>query len=224
MESYVPTLRGQLKTHIIHIPPIIGKNVTGIKINEKLIKSIIFTTDIAIIRNMNADAIIAVYPFTPQPIITQAIMMAAEVPVFCGVGGGTTQGARVVNLAKHAEFQGAMGVVLNSPTKNEIVKEISQSIDIPIVLTVVSEKTDIKERLAAGASILNVSGAKNTPDIIRKIRREFGNEIPIIATGGPTDETIMQTIEAGANAVTYTPPTNGEIFSELMVKYRDAEM
>ena len=45
-------------------------------------------------------------------------------------------------------------------------------------------------------------------------------EVPIIATGGPTEETIMSTIEAGANAITYTPPTNGELFAESMRKYR----
>jgi len=44
--------------------------------------------------------------------------------------------------------------------------------------------------------------------------------VPIIATGGPTPETIMETIEAGANAITYTPPTNAEIFKTLMNKYR----
>ena len=221
-EKYIPSLRGQLKKHIVHVPEIINELATGIKINEKLIKSLVFTTDIAILRNMNGDAVIAVYPFTPQPIITQAIMLAADVPVFCGVGGGTTQGPRVVNLAKHAEFQGALGVVLNSPTKNEVIKEISESIDIPIILTVVSEHTDIKSRLEAGTSILNVSGAASTAKIVRKIRENFPY-VPIIATGGPTLETIKATIEAGANAVTYTPPTNGEIFSELMQKYRDSE-
>ena len=30
-------------------------------------------------------------------------MMAGDVPVFCGVGGGTTMGKRVVNLALDAE-------------------------------------------------------------------------------------------------------------------------
>lgn len=221
-EIYIPSIRGQLKKHIVHVPEIIREMATGIKINEKIIKSLVFTTDIAIIRNMNGDAVIAVYPFTPQPVITHAIMFAGDVPVFCGVGGGTTQGARVVNLAKDAEYQGAMGVVLNSPTKNEIIKEISQVIDIPIVLTVVSENTDIKGRIEAGTTIFNVSGAANTAKIVRKIRSEFPH-MPIIATGGPTEETIRETIEAGANAITYTPPTNGEIFSELMKKYRDTE-
>lgn len=221
-DIYIPSIRGQLKKHIIHVPEIIGELATGIKINEKLIKSLVFTTDIAIIRNMTGDAVIAVYPFTPQPIITQAIMLAADVPVFCGVGGGTTQGPRVVNLAKHAEYQGAMGVVVNSPTKNEVIKEISETIDIPVILTVVSENTDIKSRIDAGATILNVSGAANTAKIVKKIRESFPY-VPIIATGGPTEETIRATIGAGANAVTYTPPTNGEIFSELMQKYRDSE-
>jgi len=221
-EIYIPSIRGQLKKHIVHVPEIINERVTGIKINEKLIKSLVFTTDIAIIRNMNGHAVIAVYPFTPQPVITHAIMLAADVPVFCGVGGGTTQGPRVVSLARDAENQGAIGVVVNAPTKNESIRKISQVIDIPIVLTVVSEHTDIGSRIEAGATILNVSGAANTAKIVRKIRDEFPH-VPIIATGGPTEETIRETIEAGANAITYTPPTNGELFKELMVKYRDIE-
>ena len=219
-ERYIPSIRGQLKKHLIYVPEVIHQLATGIKINEKLIKSLVFSTDIAIIRNMNGDAVIAVYPFTPQPIITQALMLAADVPVFCGVGGGTTQGPRVVNLAKHAEYQGALGVVVNSPTKNEVIKEISENIDIPIILTVVSENTDIQSRVEAGASIINVSGAAKTASIVKKIRENFAR-LPIIATGGPTEQTIRATIEAGANAVTYTPPTNGEIFSELMQKYRE---
>ena len=219
-ENYIPSIRGQLKKTIVHVPEIIRELATGIRINEKLIKSLVFTTDIAIIRNMNGDAVIAVYPFTPQPVITHAIMLGADVPVFCGVGGGTTQGPRVVNLAKDAEYQGALGVVLNSPTKNEVIEEISQVIDIPIVLTVVTENTDIKSRIEAGAHILNVSGAARTAYIVKKIREEFPL-IPIIATGGPTEETIRETIEAGANAITYTPPTNGELFSQLMKKYRE---
>ena len=51
---------------------------------------------------------------------------------------------------------------------------------------------------------------KNTPNIVRKIKEEFP-DFPVIATGGPTEETIMRTIEAGANAITYTPPSNGDI-------------
>ena len=171
-------------------------------------------------KNTNADAIIAVYPFTPQPLITQALIMAADVPVFCGVGGGITQGKRVINLALDAEFKGAMGVVLNSPTKDDIIKKVRSTIDIPVVVTVVSEKDDIAKRIEAGATIINVSGGADTPKIVKKIREEFP-EFPIIATGGPNDDTIKETIEAGANAITYTPPTSGKAMSELMDKYRN---
>ena len=34
------------------------------------------------------------------------------------------------------------------------------------------------------------------------------------------EETIREVIAAGANAVTYTPPSNGEIFKEMMERYR----
>jgi len=125
----------------------------------------------------------------------------------------------VINLALDAEFKGAIGVVLNSPTKNEILSGVRDVIDIPIVITVISEEDDIDARIAAGATILNVSGAKNTARIVRKIREKYP-EFPIIATGGPTEESILETIEAGANAITYTPPSNTEIMKKLMDKYR----
>lgn len=96
---------------------------------------------------------------------------------------------------------------------------LKQVLDIPVVVTVVSDKTDVCARLEAGADILNVSGAGKTPAIVRSIRERFP-DVPIIATGGPTDETILETIHAGANAITYTPPSNGELFAQSMARYR----
>ena len=181
--------------------------------------SLVFTTDIAIIRNINADAVIAVYPFTPQPAITHAILTGADMPVFSGVGGGITSGARVVSLAMDAEALGATGVVVNAPTSNDSIRRLKEVIDIPVVVTVARMDTDIAARLEAGADILNVSSAQNTPELVARIRRDFP-KVPIIATGGPTEESIRQTIAAGANAITYTPPTCAELFKELMIRYR----
>ena len=178
-----------------------------------------FSTDVALIKNTNADAVIAVYPFTPQPVITEALVNSADIPVFCGVGGGITTGKRVVNLALDAEFKGAMGVVVNSPTPNELIRAMRDTIDIPIVVSVVSEFEDIDERINAGATILNISGAKKTSYIVKKIREKHPT-FPIIATGGPTDESIRETIEAGANAITYTPPPSSDILTQIMNKYR----
>ena len=219
MSQFTPEIQGNLRKHMVKVPEIINE-VSGIKIFGKIIKSLLFTTDVALIKNSNANAIIAVYPFTPQPIITHAIINVSDVPVFCGVGGGTTTGKRVMNLALDAEFQGAIGVVLNAPTSNDIISRLKEKIDIPIVVTVATKNLNFKERLDAGASIFNVSGAQETTEIIKKIRDQFP-EVPIIATGGPTDESIFQTIQAGANAITYTPPTSAEIFKLLMDKYRN---
>ena len=218
MSNFVPEIHGNLRKHMVRVPDMINE-VSGIRIFGRLIKSLIFSTDVALIKNCNANAVIAVYPFTPQPAISHAIITVSDIPVFCGVGGGTTTGKRVISLAMDAENQGAIGVVVNAPTTNDIIRKVKERIDIPIVITVVSEGTDIAARLDAGASIINVSGASKTPDIIRSIRKRFP-QVPIIATGGPTAESIQSTIDAGANAVTYTPPTSAEIFKQLMEKYR----
>ena len=68
------------------------------------------------------------------------------------------------------------------------------------------EQRDIEARIEAGATVFNISAGKETAKLVKKIRMAHP-EFPIIATGGPTDETIKETIEAGANAITYTPPT-----------------
>ena len=220
-EQKIPEVKGYLRNFMLHVPEPIYK-CSGIKIFGRRIKAVLFSTDVSIIRNTNADAVIAVYPFTPQPVITQAVTTAADVPVFVGVGGGLTQGTRVLNLALHAEFQGAIGVVVNAPTKNEIIKQLKETVDIPVVVTVASEDTDIAARIEAGADILNVSAAAKTAQLVRSIREKFP-DVPIIATGGPTDETIAATIEAGANAITWTPPSNGEVFKGIMEAYRNGQ-
>ncbi|MBU5593473.1 hydrolase [Clostridium sp. MSJ-4] len=218
MEKQLPEIKGTLRNHMIELPTSIRK-ATGIKIFGKRLKSFLFSTDVAVIRNTNADAVIAVYPFTPQPVITQALLLAADVPVFCGVGGGITTGKRVVNLALDAEFKGAMGIVVNNPTPNEVITKVRNTIDIPIIVTVVSEYEDIRGRIESGATIINVSGAKDTAKIVRNIREKYP-DFPIMATGGPTDETILETIEAGANAITFTPPSTADILNGIMNSYR----
>lgn len=217
----IPSYEGNLRSHMLTIPGCISQ-CSGIRVFGRRIKSLVFTTDVAILRNINADAVIAVYPFTPQPPITRAILSCADMPVFVGVGGGVTRGNRVVGLAIGAERDGAFGVVVNAPTENEVITRIKEVVDIPVIVTVVSERTNVAARIKAGADILNVSGAANTPAIVAKIRKEFP-DVPIIATGGPTGETIKATIAAGANAITYTPPTNGQLFAQSMEKYRKAE-
>ncbi|MFL0197044.1 hydrolase [Clostridium sp. WILCCON 0269] len=219
MAKYIPEIKGIPIRHMIKVPEVI-REASGIRIFGKRLKSFLFTTDVAVIRNSNADAVIAVYPFTPQPLITQAILLSADIPVFCGVGGRAVAGRRVVNLALDAEFKGAMGVVLNSPTPNKVIRQVRATIDIPIIVTVVSEYENVKERVESGATIINVSGAKKTSNIVKKIREEYPS-FPIIATGGPTEKSIKDTILAGANAIAFTPPTSAEILSKIMVYNRE---
>lgn len=219
MKRKAPRINTKLRSHTIMIPTCISK-ASGIIINGKRIKSILFSTDVAIVANCNADAVIAVYPFTPTMQITKSIIDVAQKPVFAGVGGGTTAGKRVHYIALDAELYGATAVVLNAPTKTEFIQALAMDIDIPVVLSIVSIDEDLEERmLHSGADIINVSGGKKTIEIIKALR-EIDADFPIIATGGPTIETIEAAIAAGANAITYTPPTNGEIFKDIMEEYR----
>lgn len=217
-KHYPNRIDGNLRKSALRIPQAVYQ-CSGILVFGRRIKSFAFTTDLAIVRNINADAILAVYPFTPQPIINQALLMAADIPVFVGVGGGLTQGSRVVQLAAFAEMQGAAGVVVNAPTDPETIQRIAELIDIPIVVTAVNWNDRVMEQIEAGASIINVAGADQTPQIIRTVREHYP-KIPIIASGGKTDESILSTIQASANAISWTPPSSKEICGSIMDDYR----
>ena len=218
MENKAPVIKGELRKNIVEVPQAIWK-ASGIVVMGRRIKSLLFSTDIAIICNCNADAVLAVYPFTPQQRIANAIVTNSSLPVFCGVGGGVTNGRRSVMLARDAEAHGAFGVVVNVPMANETIAEMKMVIDIPVIATVVNENMDIDARLRAGTGILNVSAAEKTPELVKYIRKDFP-DVPIIATGGPVEDTVLDTIAAGANAISYTPPSTKTLFQTIMNGYR----
>ena len=211
-------IEGRLRKAALSVPDEMDE-CSGFTLFGRRIKSMLYTTDVAVIRNSNADAIFAVYPFTAQPAITQALLTVAECPVFVGVGGGTTAGKRAVQLAAVSEMQGAAGVIVNSPASPEMVEQIASMVDIPVIATVVRCDDDAHAKVRAGAKILNIAAGKNTPQVLRELREHYPN-LPLIAPGGKTPESIRETIAAGANAIIWTPPSAQQLQTDMMQRYR----
>lgn len=214
-----PEFRSEYRAELVHVPEVIRRS-SGIIINGRRYKSFLFSSDVATIMYSDADAVLAVYPYSPHPSIIKALSIVAPSPLAAGVGGGVTQGARSETIARFADAYGCMAVVLNAAVDVDTVKAVKAAIDIPIIYSVISKHMDIDEHIEAGVSILNISGGKQTTEIV-KIFRDRYPEMPIIATGGGKDEHILATIEAGANGISYTPPTTQEVFQHNMEKYRE---
>ena len=53
---------------------------------------------------------------------------------------------------------------------------------------------------------------------------ESAFEFLIIATGGKDGESILETIKAGANAISYTPPSSSDVFCSMMDTYRNEDI
>lgn len=214
-------IEGRLRRAALSVPEEMAES-GGFTLFGRRIRSLLYTTDVAVIKNSNADAIFAVYPFTAQPAITQALLTVAECPVFVGVGGGTTSGKRSVQLAAVSEMQGAAGVIVNSPATPELVEQIASMVDIPVVATVVRCDASAHKKVAAGAKILNVAAGKETPAVLRALRERYPN-LPLIASGGRSSLSVRETIAAGANAVIWTPPSAQQLQADMMKRYREAE-
>lgn len=214
-------IEGRLRKAPLRVPEGYGK-CTGFTLFGRRIRSLLYSTDVAVIRNSNADAIFAVYPFTAQPAITQALLTVAEAPLFVGVGGGTTTGRRAAELAAVSEMQGAAGVVLNSPATPDMVAQVVSTVDIPVVASITRFDEVTRQKVEAGARIINVAAGRNTAAVIRELREAYPN-LPILATGGKTPEVTGATVEAGANALIWAPPSITELQRDMMVRYRERE-
>lgn len=215
----IPEVVSPLRSSIIEMPDIIRK-ASGIVIYGKRIKSIVYSLDVSLIANTDADAILCVYPFTPNTQILNAVSLVAKAPILVGVGGGLTQGERSARLASHAEENNATAIVLNGPVTVETTQMVRQYVDIPIIYTVIDKSRELQPYIDAGVNIFNVSGGKDTVELVKWVREQYP-DIPIIASGGKSDKSIEDTINAGANAITYTAYGMMEqYFHEKMETYR----
>lgn len=215
----IPEVVSPLRSSIIEMPDIIRK-ASGIVIYGKRIKSIVYSLDVSLIANTDADAILCVYPFTPNTQILNAVSLVAKAPILVGVGGGLTQGERSARLASHAEENNATAIVLNEPVTVETTEMVRRYVDIPIIYTVIDKSRPLQPYIDAGVNIFNVSGGKDTVELVKWVREQYP-DIPIIASGGKSDKSIEDTINAGANAITYTAYGMMEqYFHEKMETYR----
>ena len=215
----IPEVVSPLRSSIIEMPDIIRK-ASCIVIYGKRIKSIVYSLDVSLIANTDADAILCVYPFTPNTQILNAVSLVAKAPILVGVGGGLTQGERSARLASHAEENNATAIVLNGPVTVETTEMVRRYVDIPIIYTVIDKSRPLQPYIDAGVNIFNVSGGKDTVELVKWVREQYP-DIPIIASGGKSDKSIEDTINAGANAITYTAYGMMEqYFHEKMETYR----
>lgn len=212
------TVQGAFRKAELPLPPEV-RRAPGIKLYNHLVRSLVFSTDLVIIKNCDADAVLAVYPFTCQPSITQALLTVSERPVITGVAGATTTGVRSVLLAAQSEMQGASGVAVNLSTKPVVIRNIARSVDIPVILTIDRFDAHAQLQINAGARIVNVAAGKDTPKVVERVRAAYP-DMPLIASGGGSGESILRTISAGADAVTWTPPSMQELERATMAKNR----
>ncbi|MGY6561938.1 MAG: hypothetical protein ACXITV_07520 [Luteibaculaceae bacterium] len=210
---------GKSRAKKIVTPKIITDKCNGVSIGNSTIKSLIFSTDMALIENNDADAVLAVYPFAPSQKIMKTLIDFSEKPVICGVGGGLTHGKVSLEMAIAAEAMGAAAIIVNQPFQNRHIEAIKRKISIPIISSVSVKEFSFRDRVNAGVDIFHVTAGSNTATIIEHISYAAPC-FPIIATGGKTLDNIQKSIQTGADAIVLTPPSSGELFKSIMNQYR----
>ena len=148
--------RARAHESVLAVPEVM-RTAPGIAIQGRKIRSLVFSTDLAVICHCDADAVLAVYPFTCQPAITQALVAASQRPVFNGVGGSITQGERCVEAALHSEMSGVAAVVVNTSIPVESISALVEKVAVPVCVTACAADDVVRRQIAAGASIVNVA-------------------------------------------------------------------
>ncbi len=191
----------------------------GIPLAGTNVKSILFSTDMAMVENSNADAVLAVYPFSPSIAIMKSLIDFSQKPVICGIGGGITKGKAAIEMAKKAEGLGACAVIVNQPFPPQDIKKIKANIQIPVISSVSHSNFDFVARVNAGIDYFHITAGIHSQKIVEDLRYKIPG-FPAIATGGSQLIEIQKTIEAGAKAIVLTPPSSKELFKSIMDTYR----
>ncbi len=207
----------------LSVPNIIYQNCSGITLNNTVVKSILFSTDLAVIENTNCDAILAIYPFAPSVNIMKALISFTEKPVICGVGGGVTQGRFSLDMAVAAEQLGASAVIVNQPFKNSDLKKMQKLINIPIIASVSNVDFNFIERFHSGTNIFHITGGANTPKVIEQLQTDLP-DVPFICPAGQTIGSLEKVLAKNADAIVLTPPSGNHLFKDIMQKYRNANL
>ena len=116
-------------------------------------------------------------------------------------------------------MQGVAGVVVNTSIPIDTVEALAERLNVPVVVTVCADDAVAARQIEAGATMVNVAAGARTAEVVSSLRRRYG-DLPIIATGGRTDESIARTIEAGADAISWTPPDIRVLERAVMEKAR----
>ncbi len=199
--------------------PVFVEECEGVTLNKKTIKSFLFSTDMALVENSNADAVLAVYPFKPSPQIIKSLIDFSQKPVICGIGGGITKGQAALQMAQSAEDMGAAAIIVNQPFPNKDIEKLKKKISIPVISSVSTSDFDFKSRVNAGADYFHITGGKNTITILEHLKYCLPG-FPLIATAGNTSEDVKNTVQSGVRAVVLSPPSSKELFREIMDTYR----
>lgn len=218
MKDYVDPYK--LTANKFKIPEPIADS-PGISVGSHRIKSVLLSTDLSYIANLNIDSVLVMHPFEPTEKLNTAIQEFCECPVFMGIGGGFRKSEDMINLVVSADKNGADGIVISRPTDPKTVQKIREKVDSKLIYSILIEGENIQQLVDAGVDMLNISTGEDTAQNIRSIRQDYA-DIPIMANGGPFASTISETIRAGADAIVYNPPTATEMMRSLFDKFRKA--
>lgn len=201
------------------IPEVINEECRGIQLGNHHIRSILLTTDLSYILNLNADAIMVVNPFNKSDVVNRVIIEHSPKPVICDVGGGFLKERSTIELAKKSFEAGAAAVLISKPTSADTIRNMRKEISGTLIYTMMYQEEPIEDLAEAGVDIFNISTGVSTAETVEIVRNKIP-ETPIMANGGPYDSTIYETIEMGANAIVINPPTATEMLRTIFDSYR----
>lgn len=193
----------------------------GIQVGSNTIRSVLMSTDLSFINSIEADSVMAVHPFEKSEKMDRVIINFSQNPVFCDIGGGLLNQNKSISVARNSLGAGAAGVILSRPTPAEVVANIRSEINGLLIYTIMYDGEPVEDLSGAGVDIFSVSTGKFTAESVNNIKERIPN-IPIMASGGPYNSTIRETIRAGADAIVYIPPTATEMMRSVFDGFRNS--
>jgi hypothetical protein len=184
--------------------PIYLSSARGFLLRNKLIRSILATTDEFEMRETDADAILAGFLILPGEKHLKEIFSKVNKPVIISVGIGLSKTSKLPSLAKKFEILGAAGIYTGRMIPNSVLEKICSACTVPVITSTNMNYKEIGRKINAGAFAIKINGKNISKSLIDSLNESYPN-IPVIVYGGKSENIMMKSIESGVDAVIYKP-------------------
>lgn len=176
----------------------------GFRLKNRLVHAILYTRDKLNMKTTNADAIMTNFFLIPGGKRARSMLLKTGRPFIFPVHFRFIFLLGLSNLIKKLEISGAAGLFVAGWLPDEILKKLCKQASLPVISATAPRLDKIFSKIEAGAYAVCLPGKYVSKKMIRILHESYPF-VPVIASCGRSEDSMLSCLKSGVDAVMYRP-------------------